>query len=107
MPQKRYTAEKIIQHLRTVEIERVRGANLEQATRKISVTPTALTRWEVEFGGLRVDQAKRFKQFEPENTGLRKIVSDQPQDILILRERFHSRVIELATESMVGMGIVR
>jgi|TARA_B100000315_G_scaffold214637_1_gene213338 hypothetical protein len=86
MPQKRHTAEEIIQHLRTVEIERVRGANLEQVTSKIGVTPTTLTRWKVEFGGLRVDRAKRFKQFEQENTRFRKIVSDQPLDILISKE---------------------
>tara|TARA_Y100000294_G_scaffold70298_1_gene66665 strand:+ start:181 stop:459 length:279 start_codon:yes stop_codon:yes gene_type:complete len=86
MPQKRHTAEEIIQHLRTVEIERVRGANLEQVTSKIGVTPTTLTRWKVEFGGLRVDRAKRFKQFEQENTRFRKIVSDQSLDILISKE---------------------
>ena len=86
MPQKRHTAEEIIQPLRTVEIERVKGVSLEQASRKIGVTPTTLARWKAEFGGLRVDQAKRLKQLEQENTRLRKIVSDQSQDILILKE---------------------
>jgi|TARA_B100001964_G_scaffold180891_1_gene199976 transposase-like protein len=86
MPQKRHTAEEIIQPLRTVEIERVKGVSLEQASRKIGVTPTTLARWKAEFGGLRVDQAKRLKQLEQENTRLRKIVSDQSLDILILKE---------------------
>ena len=86
MSQKRHTAEEIIQHLRTVEIERVKGVSLEQASRKIGVTPTTLARWKAEFGGLRVDQAKRLKQLEQENTRLRKVVSDQSLDILILKE---------------------
>jgi putative transposase len=86
MPQKRHTAEEIIQHLRTVEIERVKGASLEEAARKVGVTATTLVRWKAEFGGLRVDQAKRLKELEQENSRLRKIVSDQSLDILILKE---------------------
>ena len=86
MPRMRHTPEEIIQHLRTVEIERVKGTSLEQTARKIGVTPTTLARWKAEFGGLRVDQAKRLKQLEQENTRLRKIVSDQSLDILILKE---------------------
>ncbi len=86
MPKKRHTAEEIIQHLRTVEIERGKGASLEEAGRKVGVTPTTLARWRAEYGGLRVDQVKRLKQLERENTRLRKIVSDQSLDILILKE---------------------
>ena len=86
MARKRYTAEEIIQHLRTAEIERVKGTSLEQTARKIGVTLTTLARWRAEYGGLRVDQAKRLKELEQENTRLRKIVSDQSLDILILKE---------------------
>ncbi len=86
MPKKRHTAEEIIQHLRTVEIERVKGASLEEAAKKVGVTPTTLARWKAEFGGLRVDQARHLKELERENSRLRKIVSDQSLDILILKE---------------------
>lgn len=86
MPKKRYKAEEIIQHLRTVEIERAKGASLEQAAKQVGVTPTTLARWKAEYGGLRVDQAKRLKELERENSRLRKIVSDQSLDILILKE---------------------
>ena len=72
--------------MRTVEIERAKGASLDQAARKIGVIPTTLARWKAEFGELRVDQVKRLKQLEQENTRLRKIVSDQSLDILILKE---------------------
>lgn len=86
MPRKRYKVEEIIQHLRTVEIERAKGASLEQAAKQIGVTPTTLARWKAEYGGVRLDQAKRLKELERENSRLRKIVSDQSLDILILKE---------------------
>ena len=43
-------------------------------------------RWRREYGGLRVDQAKRFKELERENTQLKKIVADQALDNAMLRE---------------------
>jgi hypothetical protein len=86
MPKRRHTAEEIIQHLRTAERERVKGANLEEATKKVDVAPTTLTRWKAEFGGLQVDQARHLKELERENSRFRKIVSDQSLDILILKE---------------------
>ncbi len=57
MARKRYTPEEIIQHLRTAELEQSKGANQEEAARKIGVTPVTLSRWKSEFGGMRVDQA--------------------------------------------------
>lgn len=86
MPKKRYTPEEIITHLRTVEIEQTKGATLEEAARKVGVTPQTIGRWKAEFGGLRVDQAKRLKELEQENARLKKIVADQALDNLILKE---------------------
>jgi putative transposase len=86
MAKKRYKVEEIIQHLRTVEMERAKGASLEQAAKQIGVTPTTLARWKAEYGGVGLDQAKRLKELERENSRLRKIVSEQSLDILILKE---------------------
>ena len=86
MARKRHTPEEIIQHLRTAEIEQSKGSTQEEAARKIGVTPVTLARWKAEFGGLRVDQAKRLKELEQENTRLKKIVADQALDNLILKE---------------------
>ena len=85
MARKRYKAEDIIQHLRTAEIEQGKGSTLEQAAKKIGVSPQTLIRWKKEFGGLRVDQAKRLRDLEKENTRLKKIVADQALDIDILK----------------------
>lgn len=86
MSRKRYTPEEIIQHLRTAEIEQGKGASQEEVARKIGVNPVTLSRWKSEFGGLRVDQAKRLKELEQENSRLKKIVADQALDNLILKE---------------------
>lgn len=86
MPKKRHTPEEIIQHLRTVEIEQAKGDSLEEAARKVGVTPQTIVRWKNEFGGLRIDQAKRLKELELENARLKKVVANQALDISILKE---------------------
>ena len=85
MPRKRHQPEEIIQHLRTMEIEQSKGLNLEEIARKIGVTTVTLARWRQEFGGLKVEQARRLKELEQENARLKKIVADQAIDIDILK----------------------
>lgn len=86
MPRKRYSAEEIIQHLRTVELEQGRGATLEEAAKKIGATSQTVIRWKNEFGGLKVDQAKRLKELEQENARLKKIVANQALENSMLKE---------------------
>lgn len=86
MPRKRYSAEEIIQHLRTVELEQGRGATLEEAAKKIGVISQTVIRWKNEFGGLKVDQAKRLKELEQENARLKKIVANQALENSMLKE---------------------
>jgi transposase-like protein len=86
MPRKKHTPEEIIQHLRTVEIEQSKGTSFEEAARKVGVTPQTVARWKSEYGGLRVDQAKRMKELELENARLHKIVSNLTIDNSILKE---------------------
>jgi transposase len=64
MPKKRYTPEEIIQHLRTVELDTGRGLAALNACRKLGITEQTHYRWKNEYGGLRVDQAKRVKGLE-------------------------------------------
>jgi len=85
MPKRRYKAEEIIQHLRTIEVEEAKGQTLEECARKIGVCVQTLIRWRKEFGGLRVDQAKRLKELEQENVRLKRLVANQALDIDILK----------------------
>jgi transposase-like protein len=86
MGRKHFKAEEIIQHLRTVELEIGKGLKLEEAARKLSITPQTIIRWRKEYGGLRLDQAKRLKELESENARLKKIVANQAVEVSILKE---------------------
>ncbi len=86
MARKKYSPEEVIQHLRTFEIEQSKGATMEEAAKKVGVTVTTIIRWKKEYGGLRVDQAKRLRDLEQENNRLKKIVADLSIDNQILKE---------------------
>ena len=72
MAKKRFTPEQIIQHLRTVELEQGKGSSLELAAKKVGVTAQTIVRWRNEYGGLGVEQAKRLKELEKENSRLKR-----------------------------------
>lgn len=86
MPRKKYTSEEIITHLRTIELESAKGMSVEEASRKSGITEQTYYRWKREYGGLRVDQAKRLKELQEENNRLKRLVADQAVDISILKE---------------------
>lgn len=86
MARKHYKAEEIIQHLRTFEIEKSKGLSIEEAAKKVGVLPITISRWQKEYGGLRVDQAKKLKDLEIENQRLKKLVADLSVDNQILKE---------------------
>jgi len=86
MGRKNYKAEEIIQHLRTVELEVGKGLKLEDAAKKVGVTTQTIIRWRKKYGGLRLDQAKRLKELEAENSRLKKIVANQAVENSILKE---------------------
>ena len=83
---KRAKPEEIIAKLREVEVRLARGEATGQAVRSIGVTEQTYYRWRAQYGGMRVDQAKRFKELEKENVQLKKVVADQALDISILKE---------------------
>jgi putative transposase len=86
MARTRYTAEEIICHLRTVEIEAGKGIGIADACRKLGITEQTYYRWRKEYGGLSRDQAKRLRELEQENTRLKKLVADISLDYAILKE---------------------
>ena len=86
MPGRAHTPEQIIRKLRQAEVELSKGATVPQAAKKIGVTEQTFYRWRNEYGGLRLDQAKRLKALETENSRLKKLVAEQALDIEILKE---------------------
>ena len=86
MSKKRFTAEQIIGKLREAEVGLSQGQTVGQVCRKLGVTEQTYYRWRKEYGGLRLDQAKRFMELERENVQLKKLVANQALDLAILKE---------------------
>src|ERR1700751_600656 len=86
MPRKRYKPEEIVAKLRQVDVLVSQGASMADAIRQIGVSEVTYYRWRQEFGGLKIEQVKRLKELELENSRLRKAVSDLTLEKLILQE---------------------
>ena len=80
------SAEQIIPKLGVVEVEVARGKIVAESVKKIGVTEQMYYRWKKKFGGLRVDQAKRLKELEKENSRLKRLLADAELDKALLRE---------------------
>ncbi len=86
MVRKAFKPEQIIGKLREAEVLLSQGSTVGEASRKIGVTEQTYYRWRKEYGGMRVDQARRLKELEQENSRLKKVVADFALDNAILKE---------------------
>ena len=86
MVRKRYTPEQIIRHLRQAEVLSSQGRNVSEICREIGITENTYYRWRKEYGGMGLDQARRLKELEQENSRLKRAVADLTLDNLILKE---------------------
>ena len=86
MARKRYTAEQIIGKLREAEVALAQGESVPTVVRRLGVAEPTDYRWRREYGGLRVDQAKRLKELERENSRRKRLVADQALDNAMLRD---------------------
>ncbi len=86
MPRKIYTPEQIIRKLREAEVLIAEGMTARNAARQIGVTEQTYYRWRKEYGGMKVNQAKKFKALEKENFRLKRLVAEKELDIQILKE---------------------
>jgi transposase-like protein len=83
---RRHQPDEVIGKLREAEIVLSQGGSVADASRRIGVTQQTYYRWRKEFGGLKMDQARRMKELERENARLRQAVSELAIDKQILRE---------------------
>jgi putative transposase len=86
MGRKRYTPEQIIRMLQEAEVIQSIGSTVIKACRKLGISEQTFYRWRKDYGGMRVDQAKRLKELEKENARLKKIVAELFLDNDILKE---------------------
>jgi transposase-like protein len=86
MVKKAFKPEQIIGKLREAEVLLSQGVTIAEASRKLDITEQTYYRWRKEYGGMRVEQAKRLKALEQENTRLKRLVADITLDNAILKE---------------------
>jgi putative transposase len=86
MPIKRFKPEQIVTLLRQIEVEIANGKTTPQACKDAAVTQQTYYRWRKEYGGLKLDQAKRLKELEKENTKLKRLVAELSLEKQILKD---------------------
>ena len=82
----RHTPEQIISKLREAEVKLAKGTALAQVCKDLAITEQTYYRWRKEYGGMKLDQARRLKQLEGENARLKRLLADAELDKAILRE---------------------
>ena len=87
MSRRRHTPEQIITALREAEVGLANGKTVAMVSRELGISEQTYYRWRQEFGGMKVDQARRFKELEKENARLKRAVANLTVDKLILRKR--------------------
>jgi len=86
MKKKGFSAEQVIGKLREAEVLLSQGSTVGAVSRKLGVTEQTYYRWRREYGGMRLEQARRLKELEKENGRLKRLVADLTLDNAILKE---------------------
>jgi len=83
---KKHTAGQIVNLLRQVEVGVANGKSLPQACKEAEIVEQTYYRWRREYGGLKVDQARRLKELELENAKLKRLVANLSLEKLVLKD---------------------
>ena len=86
MKKTQHSATQIVGMLREAEALLTSGRTVPEVCRHLKIAESTYYRWRAEYGGMKVDQAKRLKELELENTRLKKVVAEQALDLSILKE---------------------
>jgi transposase-like protein len=86
MSRKRFTPEQVLGLLRQAEVELAQGKRIGEVCRSLGISEQSYYRWRAEYGGLKLEQARRMKDLEKENGRLKKAVAELTLDKQILKE---------------------
>ena len=86
MARKIYKPEEIVNLLRQVEVAVANGKSRPGACKEAGIVEQTYYRWRKEYGGLKVDQARRLKELEQENSRLKRLVSELSLEKLVLKD---------------------
>ena len=82
----RHTTEQIVTKLREVERLQAEGQSIATACKQVSISERTFYHWRKRYGTMPMDELKRLKDLERENSQLKRLVADQALDILMLKE---------------------
>ena len=82
----RHTPEQVIAKLREAEVKLAKGTAVGQVCKDLGVTEPTYYRWRKEYGGMKLDQARRLKDLEKENARLKRLLAEAELDKAILKE---------------------
>jgi len=102
MSTKRYKPEQIVNLLRKIEVEIAYGKTTPQAAREVGITEQTYYRWRREFGGLKLEQAERLKEFEKGNSRLKRLVAELSLEKQVLRDVAQGRRQDNSTQINTG-----
>ena len=86
MKRKYRKPEQIVRLLREAEAKLAQGQSLDETCRQLAISDSTFYYWRKQYGKMDLDQVKRFKELQKENSRLKKLVADQALDIDILKE---------------------
>jgi putative transposase len=86
MPMQRYKPEQIVTMLRQIEVSIANGKTTPQACKEAAITVQTYYRWRKEYGGLKLEQAKRLKDLEKENSRLKRLVAELSLEKQVLKD---------------------
>lgn len=83
---KHHSPEQIIRKLEDADRRLTAGQNIAQVCQALEVSEATYHRWRNQYGGMKVEEAKRLKDLEQENARLKKMVADLMLDKEMLKE---------------------
>ena len=102
MPMQRYKPEQIVTVLRQIEVAMANGKSTPQACKEAGIHTQTYYRWRKEYGGLKVEQAKRLKVLEKENTRLKRLVAELSLEKQVLKGHCQRKSAGLSSPLAIG-----
>jgi putative transposase len=79
---KKFTEEQIVKVLNRAR----NGETAKTLSRELGVSDATIYVWKKKFANMTVNEAKRLRELESENSQLKKIVANQALDIVMLKD---------------------
>lgn len=102
MTRRKHTPKQVITKPREAEVAIAEGGTVAEAARRFGVIQQTVHRWRSEYGGLRIDRARRLKRLASENSRLKGAVADLTLGYQILKEATEGTVYALPVAARVS-----